>query len=332
MAAELESYNPQVPADLTALSRDELVECGRRVASFSSHVESVSRWALGDLACQVETSYGESELAKYAEEVGVRWSTLRDYAQVSRAFPASCRAATHSWTVYRTLAAQDDRLELVAGEKMTVAQAGALVLERQRKETRRSLRAAARERKKNAATGKKNTTATGKKKVIAGKVEPGTTATQARTPEPVAPPVTTTITEAETVTKADYNEVVSLGLGIREDYLKAAQARDQLAEENKKLTADNARLTGELEQARALISGLEKSNGQLSRLLETQTQRADRLELEAAGVTGPCTKCSEPGLPVLVDGKPGKFACETCFTEAEARGDPVSRPRSAVRA
>ena len=91
MAADVESYNPQVPADLTTLSRDELVECGRRVASFSEHVESVSRWVLGDLACQVRTTYGESDLPVYAEEVGVRWSTLRDYAQVSRAFPASCR-------------------------------------------------------------------------------------------------------------------------------------------------------------------------------------------------------------------------------------------------
>jgi len=190
MAADIESYNPQVPADLSALSRDELVEYGRKVASFSEHVEAVSRWALGDLACAVETSYGESELAKYAEEVGVKWSTLRDYAQVSAAFPASCRLATNSWTVYRTLAAQDDRLELVAGDRLTVDQAREIVQERARKKHARWMRQQAKERKKNAAAGKK--------KVIAGKVEPGTTATQAKAPEPVAPPVTTT-TETATV-------------------------------------------------------------------------------------------------------------------------------------
>ena len=106
-------YDPGVPADPSELSRDQLVELGRKVAA----VESVSKWALGDLACQVETSYGGADLGKYAEEIGVEWSTLRDYAQVSQAFSQSVARATHSWSVYRVLAAQPDRAELVAREQ-----------------------------------------------------------------------------------------------------------------------------------------------------------------------------------------------------------------------
>lgn len=231
MTAELESYDPQVPADLTALSRDELVECGRKVASFSEQVTSVSRWVLGDLACAVETSYGESELGKYAEEVGVQWSTLRDYAQVSRAFPASCRLATTSWTVYRTLAAQGDRLELVAGDRLTVDQARDIVHERGRKKHARWKRQQAKERKKNAAQPKVKAP----KKVIAGTVEPGTTATQATAPEPAAPAVTATATAVPEDAYARLEEKFAAALEGKDAEIARLSAR--VREQDEKLAA-----------------------------------------------------------------------------------------------
>jgi hypothetical protein len=45
-------------------------------------------------------------------------------------------------------------------------------------------------------------------------------------------------------------------------------------------------------------------------------------------VTGPCSKCKKDrSRPVLVEGQDeGKFACESCYAEAEQKGDPVSRP------
>ena len=92
-------------------SWDELVAAGRDIIDGF-------QWKLGDLACEVETTYGESSLMRYAAEIVVEYSTLRGYKAVAKAFPAeSVDRSTHSWTVYLALAAQPDRLELVAREE-----------------------------------------------------------------------------------------------------------------------------------------------------------------------------------------------------------------------
>ncbi len=97
-------------------------------------LNSRANWLRGDLACGVETkgTYGEGTLERYALDVGVEYSTVRAYKQVAQAYPAeSVPRGTHSWTVYRELAAQPDRLELVVSrDDWTVAEARELVAAR----------------------------------------------------------------------------------------------------------------------------------------------------------------------------------------------------------
>ena len=124
--AEVAAYESIAVPDLTQLDWDGLVQLGRTI-------EYASKWTMGDLACQVGTRYGENNLGKFSVQVGVDYSTLRDYKQVSQAYPAeSVVRTTHSWSVYKVLAAQPDRVELVAGERMTVTQAQQIVWDRER--------------------------------------------------------------------------------------------------------------------------------------------------------------------------------------------------------
>ena len=124
MAAELDipqQLELRLPADMPW---DEVAALARRVAA-------VSRWVLGDLACMTESRWGEARLERLAAEADVGYSALRDYKAVAQAFPAgSADRSAHAWSVYRVLAAQPDRLELVSGEHMTKAQAEELAAAR----------------------------------------------------------------------------------------------------------------------------------------------------------------------------------------------------------
>ncbi|HYS44063.1 MAG TPA: DNA N-6-adenine-methyltransferase [Geobacteraceae bacterium] len=68
------------------------------------------QWTLGDLAAEVHTGYGDHSLERYAEEIGVNYSTLRSYLSVARAYPESVGRPTFS--VGETLVSQPDRAEL----------------------------------------------------------------------------------------------------------------------------------------------------------------------------------------------------------------------------
>jgi hypothetical protein len=83
---------------LSSLDWDDLVRLGTAVISLRN-------WVLGDLACAVETRYGENNLGRYAAEIGVEYKTLLNY---------------------RTLAAQPDRAELTQ-RQMTAAEAREIV-------------------------------------------------------------------------------------------------------------------------------------------------------------------------------------------------------------
>jgi hypothetical protein len=54
MTGQVDVYEPGTP-DLSELDWNGLVDRGRKIASDA-------QWTLGDLACQVETHYGESSL------------------------------------------------------------------------------------------------------------------------------------------------------------------------------------------------------------------------------------------------------------------------------
>jgi hypothetical protein len=105
-------------------SWDELVEAG--LMTISNH-----QWKLGDLAREVETNYGENSLAKYATALNMEYNTLRRYRDVAKAFPESATRVA-DWSVCRELAAQSDRVELVASKQWTVAEARGLVNQRKR--------------------------------------------------------------------------------------------------------------------------------------------------------------------------------------------------------
>jgi hypothetical protein len=135
--AEVARYELTPVPDLSNLDWDTLVQIGRQIAY-------AGQWVLGDLATQVGTVYGEHSLEKYADEIGVEYDTLRRYRDISRAFPETATRGAQPWSVHRVLAAQPDRLKLVSGERMTVAQALDLVSSRYGKPARQQTRAAER--------------------------------------------------------------------------------------------------------------------------------------------------------------------------------------------
>lgn len=141
---ELATYEDQLP-DLARLDWDGLVDLGRKIAY-------AGQWVLGDLACQVEISYGGSNLQRYAGDIGIDYDTLRRYRHVSAAFPAGIvPRGTHPWSVYRELAAEDDRLELISGDTMTVRRAQEIVWDRRRRQQQRERRRELKEQKAKAA-------------------------------------------------------------------------------------------------------------------------------------------------------------------------------------
>jgi hypothetical protein len=120
----VERYVPQLPSDAASLSYEDLVELGRQVVH-------AAQWAFGDLACAVETGYGESRLQEFAADIGLRYETLLNYRTVARAFPQSSRRRELSFGVHQALAGQDDRTGLIASrDDWTVASARDLASER----------------------------------------------------------------------------------------------------------------------------------------------------------------------------------------------------------
>ena len=82
------------------------------------------QWELGSLALNVETAYGESSLAKFADAIGSSYDALRDYRLVVSRF--AVRPANLSFGVMKVISASDEREQLVeraASEHWTVRQA-----------------------------------------------------------------------------------------------------------------------------------------------------------------------------------------------------------------
>ena len=92
-----------------------------------------AKFDLGDLAGEVETSYGGGQLQAYAEAIDIEYKTLDMYRWVSRAFPIGIgNRAKASWSVYQMLAGRDDRLDILAEQDhWTVAEMRARLNKRQ---------------------------------------------------------------------------------------------------------------------------------------------------------------------------------------------------------
>jgi hypothetical protein len=72
-----------------------------------------AQWRLGDLALEVETTYGGHELERYAEDVGVEYNTLRDYRDTAKAYGIDERSSNLSWSHHRAVRSQSDRQDWI---------------------------------------------------------------------------------------------------------------------------------------------------------------------------------------------------------------------------
>jgi len=84
---------------------DALVERGR--------VAAQSQWVLGDLALEVETTYGGGQLQEYADAIGVELKTLEQYRLVAKVYGLEERSSNLPWTVFKVFASQPDRHDLL---------------------------------------------------------------------------------------------------------------------------------------------------------------------------------------------------------------------------
>jgi hypothetical protein len=78
------------------------------------HGRDGAQWALGDLALEVETTYGGQELQRFADDVGIEHNTLQEYRRVARAYEKSTRVDNLPWRHHQVVAARDDRLRYLA--------------------------------------------------------------------------------------------------------------------------------------------------------------------------------------------------------------------------
>lgn len=72
-----------------------------------------AQWELGDLAREVETSYGGGELETYAEQIGVEYNALREYERIASQFEFATRVADVSWTHHRVVVDREDRMRWI---------------------------------------------------------------------------------------------------------------------------------------------------------------------------------------------------------------------------
>lgn len=120
------------------MSYEGLVAAGRAAREQADNMQ----WVEGDLALQVEALPGDERprdpetgafladekkaLKRYADDVGVRFSVLKEYRRTAEAWPSTTRVVEAPWGVHHALAAQEDRFDLIR-PGMTVRQAEAVV-------------------------------------------------------------------------------------------------------------------------------------------------------------------------------------------------------------
>ena len=63
-------------------------------------LDQLNQWYKGDIACKVESKYGEGGLEKFAQELGISSDTIVAYRRTSRAFDVTYRGLNLTWTHY----------------------------------------------------------------------------------------------------------------------------------------------------------------------------------------------------------------------------------------
>jgi hypothetical protein len=90
-------------------SWEELVSQGLELRASTDQ----SQWNLGDLALQIEKSYGVDSLSKFAIEININKNSLQQYRRVSKAYPSETRSPILSHRHHLILAGRDDRFEML---------------------------------------------------------------------------------------------------------------------------------------------------------------------------------------------------------------------------
>jgi hypothetical protein len=72
-----------------------------------------AQWRLGDLALEVETTYGGEDLRKYAVEIGIGHSALQEYRRIAGAYEKSTRVDNLTWTHHRVVSKFSQRSDLL---------------------------------------------------------------------------------------------------------------------------------------------------------------------------------------------------------------------------
>jgi hypothetical protein len=90
---------------------EDLITIGQELREKKDNIS----WEMGDLAIEVTRSYGPKALEAFSKGVGIQLSTIRRYRDVAKAYPVDFRqeVAMLSWSHFRTVAARDDRFELL---------------------------------------------------------------------------------------------------------------------------------------------------------------------------------------------------------------------------
>jgi hypothetical protein len=103
---------------------DDLVRRGRE----ARQAVDGAQWLEGELALEVEALHPYERprddtgafladearaLRRYAEDIDVDYTTLKDYRRVAAAYPRTTRVVGVSWKAHQALAAQEDRLDLL---------------------------------------------------------------------------------------------------------------------------------------------------------------------------------------------------------------------------
>jgi hypothetical protein len=99
---------------------DVAVTRGRKIVA----TEAKTSWSLGDLGNQVEVKYAENNLGQFADDIGIKLATLRNYCTIARKYPKDQRSL-NSFEVHAIFSAFDNRVELVQSQIWTVTEARA---------------------------------------------------------------------------------------------------------------------------------------------------------------------------------------------------------------
>jgi HPt (histidine-containing phosphotransfer) domain-containing protein len=89
----------------------DYVASGKELVRDLDRHESAFSWALGDLALEFGTYYGEHSLPVFAKAIKLPAAAVRDCRRVAGAFQNVERSTNLSWSHHRIIAEQDDRLE-----------------------------------------------------------------------------------------------------------------------------------------------------------------------------------------------------------------------------